>query len=92
MLKSATPPPQPSSPQTLNNLLVATLLGAALALVVTLVQERRDRRLRCADDVADLLDLPLLVEIPARGARRAGSAGQEAALPAPAAGSARLSA
>lgn len=92
VLKSATPPPQPSSPQTLNNLLVATLLGAAAALVVTLVQERRDRRLRCADDVAELLDLPLLVEIPARDARRAGSAGQDAALAAPAPGSARLSA
>jgi hypothetical protein len=48
------------------NLGVAALLGSVLALAVVLLQEQRNRRLRCADDVPELLDLPLLVEIPAR--------------------------
>lgn len=67
VLKAASPPALASSPQMDVNLGVAALLGSVLALVVTLVLEQRNRRLRCADDVPDLLDLPLLVEIPSRG-------------------------
>lgn len=66
VLKAASPPALASSPQMDVNLGVAALLGSVLALVVVLVQEQRNRRLRCADDVPELLDLPLLVEIPAR--------------------------
>jgi polysaccharide biosynthesis transport protein len=66
VLKTAAPPALASSPQMEVNLGVAALLGSVLALAVVLVQEQRNRRLRCADDVPELLDLPLLVEIPAR--------------------------
>ena len=73
ILKQATRPALPSSPQLDVNLGIAAVLGTVLALAATLVAELRDRRLRCADDVPELLDLPLLVEIPApnRGARSA---------------------
>ena len=71
VLKAASPPALAASPQMDVNLGVAALLGSALALVVVLVQEQRNRRLRCADDVPELLDLPLLVEIPARRAAAA---------------------
>jgi len=72
VLKAASPPALPSSPQMEVNLGVAALLGSVLALVVTLVMEQRNRRLRCADDVPELLDLPLLVEIPSRGGSSVG--------------------
>ncbi|MFM2053067.1 MAG: chain length determinant protein EpsF [Pseudomonadota bacterium] len=70
VLRQATPPAEPSSPRLGVNLGVAALLGTLLALAVTLAAELRNRRLHCADDVPELLDLPLLVEIPAQGARR----------------------
>lgn len=79
VLKTATPPALASSPQMDVNLGVAALLGSVLALVVVLVQEQRNRRLRCAEDVPELLDLPLLVEIPSR--QPAGGAGQGLSLP-----------
>jgi len=79
VLKTATPPALASSPQMDVNLGVAALLGSVLALVVVLVQEQRNRRLRCADDVPELLDLPLLVEIPSHN--RAGGAGRGLSLP-----------
>lgn len=64
VLKTASPPALPSSPKLLMNLSVATILGLALAVAAAMWREQRDRRLRDADDVAELLVLTLLVEIP----------------------------
>lgn len=71
VLKQATAPAQASSPLLGVNLGIAAVLGSVLALGATLLAELRDRRLRCADDVPELLGLPLLVEIPSprQGAR-----------------------
>jgi uncharacterized protein involved in exopolysaccharide biosynthesis len=64
ILKRATPPAKASSPQLDLNLMIAALLGSLLALVTVLGLELNNRRLRCAEDVDELLDVPLLVEIP----------------------------
>jgi chain length determinant protein EpsF len=76
VLKTATPPPKSSSRQFAVNLPVAALLGLVLAVAVAIWRELHDRRLRTAQDVQEVLDLPLLVEIPrARGPRPAGQVG-----------------
>lgn len=64
VLKVATPPALPTSPKPLVNLSVALILGLPLALAVVMFREQRDRRLRAGQDVQDVLELPLLVEIP----------------------------
>jgi polysaccharide biosynthesis transport protein len=63
ILKSATPPPAPSSSLMLN-LSVAALLGLLLGIARALFAERRDRRLRTIDDVTHLLRQPLLLALP----------------------------
>ncbi len=76
VLKSAAPPLEPSSRQFGVNLPAAALLGAVLAVALAILREMTDQRLRCADDVGDLLALPLLVEIPqGSGADRNSGAG-----------------
>lgn len=67
VLKRATAPALPSSPRLGFNLGLAAVLGTALALAWSLWRELRDRRLRDADDLASMLDLPLLVEVPHAG-------------------------
>ncbi len=64
VLKKAAPSALPSSPRLGFNLGLAAVLGGALALVWSLWRELQDRRLRDAEDLGPLLDLPLLVEIP----------------------------
>jgi polysaccharide biosynthesis transport protein len=74
VLKVATAPAEASSPRPGFSLTLAAILGTALAVAVALQRELRDRRLRRAQDVPELLGLPMLVEIPAadrRGPRRA---------------------
>lgn len=84
LLKTATPPARMSSRQYLLNLGVAGLLGLVFAVAVAIWREQHDRRLRCEQDVVELLELPLLVEIPDLPA---GATGSTAHIPA---GSRRL--
>lgn len=64
VLKTATPPPFPSSPRVKLNVALAVLLGAALALVTAVMRERLDWRLRADSDVFELLKQPLLGVLP----------------------------
>lgn len=64
VLKVATAPARASSPRLGFNLTLAAILGTALAVAVVLQSELRDRRLRSAQDVPEVLGLPMLVEIP----------------------------
>lgn len=64
VLKVATPPALPASPKPVVNLSVALILGLPLAVAAVMFREQRDRRLRAAQDVQEVLELPLLVEIP----------------------------
>lgn len=74
VLKTATPPAKMSSRQYALNLGVAGLLGLVFAIAVAIWREQQDRRLRSEQDVVELLELPLLVEIPDLPAGSAGLA------------------
>jgi succinoglycan biosynthesis transport protein ExoP len=67
VLKTATPPPFPSSPRVKLNVALAVLLGAALAIVTAVLRERLDWRLRADSDVFELLKQPLLGVLPDGG-------------------------
>lgn len=58
----ATPPPRPSRPRLLINLLFAVLLGGALGMVLPFVCEMLSRRVRCRDDLERDHGVPVLAE------------------------------
>jgi uncharacterized protein involved in exopolysaccharide biosynthesis len=60
VLRPAVEPTEPSSPKAVPYTLAAILLGAMLGLGVAYVLELIDRRVRCVDDVAGLLQMPVL--------------------------------
>ena len=64
VLKTAGPPPFPSSPRMSLNASIAILLGLALGLATAIVRERRDWRLRADADVFEILNQPLLGVLP----------------------------
>lgn len=64
VLAPATPPAKPSSPKVLMNMALAFVVGLVLAIGLALLGELMDRRLRTHEDVAGLLDLPVLGELP----------------------------
>jgi uncharacterized protein involved in exopolysaccharide biosynthesis len=67
VIKEASPPSNPSSPKTLLNAALAFALGAVLALLAAFGLEFMDRRIRGQDDVALLLSVPVIGEIPECG-------------------------
>lgn len=71
VLKTATPPPSPSSPQIWMNVSVAAVLGALLAVIVALGRERLDPRLRSEADVLEGLMQTMLVVLPKSSQRTA---------------------
>lgn len=72
VLAPATAPPTPSSPKIPLNMALALVMGLVLAVGLALLAELLDRRLRSHEDVAGILDLPVLGELPrpARSAHR----------------------
>jgi chain length determinant protein EpsF len=60
LLNEAVPALSPSGPQVWRNTSIAALLGGLLGLVIGLLAEMADRRVRTADDLADVLDAPVL--------------------------------
>jgi len=74
MLTQAVAPLQPASPRILFNLLLALFVGTLVAVLVALLLELRDRRVRSAEDAAGALDLLVLGVMPKPGAKaRSGS-------------------
>lgn len=69
-LTRAEAPTDPSSPRVVLNLLAATFGGMLLAVVVALLLELRDRRVRTLQDLHGLLDLPVIGVMPPPKARR----------------------
>ena len=63
VLKHATVPMSPSSPNLLKNVGASVVLGALLGLGLVLGREQLDRRLRTVDDVSELKQ-PMLVSLP----------------------------
>ena len=69
-LSQAEPPGEPSSPRLVLNLLLALFGGLLLAVVVALLLELRDRRVRTVQDLSAMLDLPVIGVMPRPKARR----------------------
>jgi capsular exopolysaccharide synthesis family protein len=61
--RSASPPADPVSPDTVRNTLVGALAGLLIGLVAAFVRERLDRRVHSARDLEPLLGVPLLGRI-----------------------------
>jgi len=69
VLTQATAPLQPSSPRIVLNSLMAVFVGTLLAVLLVLLLELRDRRVRNVDDVIAALGLPVLGTMPKPGAK-----------------------
>lgn len=69
LLAQATAPSQPSSPRILFNTLLSVFLGTLAGLVLALLLELRDRRVRSIDDAVEALELPILGVMPKPGSR-----------------------
>lgn len=65
LLAPATEPINPSRPKVFLNLLVSIFLGALLGVGAALMLEMVNRRVRSVDDLADVIDLPVLAIIAA---------------------------
>jgi len=63
ILSPATEPSSHSKPRVLLNLVVASFLGTLLGIGVALVLELGQRRIRSAEDLSLLLELPVLAEL-----------------------------
>ena len=70
ILNPATPPVKPSSPRVIFNTVLSFFLGGLLAMALSLLVERFDRRLRSREDINDL-DMPVLALINSRPAIKA---------------------
>lgn len=60
ILNPATPPIKHSSPKITINIVLSILLGSLLAVGFAIAAEMLDRRVRIAEDLVQLLDLPVL--------------------------------
>lgn len=63
VLNPAVPPIKHSSPKILINILLSIMLGALLAVGSAVVTEMLDRRVRSAEDLMQLLGLPVLANL-----------------------------
>lgn len=64
LLTAASEPNEPSSPRTLLNTVVSTVLGLLLAVGYVFMREMTDRRVRTLDDVSAGIGLPVLGALP----------------------------
>ncbi|MGY4830279.1 chain length determinant protein EpsF [Sphaerotilaceae bacterium SBD11-9] len=64
LLAAATEPTRHSSPNLTLNTLLAVFVGAMFAVAFALLRELRDRRLRGVQDVAQVLGIPVLGNLP----------------------------
>jgi polysaccharide biosynthesis transport protein len=62
-MNTAVAPLRPSSPRLLLNLLIAAFAGTLLGVAVALLLELANRRVRSAEDLSQMLDLPVLASI-----------------------------
>ncbi|MCP4832960.1 MAG: chain length determinant protein EpsF, partial [Gammaproteobacteria bacterium] len=63
VLSPAIPPQKPSSPDIMLNMLSAIFLGVLLSLILAVVTEILNRRIRTAEDVMELLDSKVLATV-----------------------------
>jgi Mrp family chromosome partitioning ATPase len=70
VVEPATPPTSPSSPRPLRNAMIAGFLALGLALAVVVLLARFDERIRDEDELAALMEVPVLARIPERARAR----------------------
>jgi len=70
ILSVAVEPVEPSSPRLVLNTIVSVVLGALVALIVALLLELFDRRVRSSDDLTELLETPVLGQLPGPDAKK----------------------
>jgi chain length determinant protein EpsF len=63
VLNPATPPLKHSSPKILINIVLSIFLGGLLAVGIAIATEMLDRRVRSADDISQLMALPVLAAL-----------------------------
>lgn len=63
VLNAATAPTAPSKPRVSFNVLVSTFLGTLMGVALAMMLELMNRRVRSAQDLAEVLDLPVLGSI-----------------------------
>lgn len=68
VLNPATPPPQPSKPRVILNILISLFLGTLLGAGIGFLVELLDRRVRSGQDIAGL-EIPVLAEVTKKGRR-----------------------
>jgi len=68
-LTQAVAPLEPATPRVFLNIILSVVIGLLLAVVVVLLLELRQRRVRSIGDVVAALDLPVIAVLPARGGR-----------------------
>jgi chain length determinant protein EpsF len=66
VLSPAIEPTEPYSPKKRINIAIAVFVGTLLGIIAALVSEMMDRRFRSRDDIAQLLELPILAELKSR--------------------------
>lgn len=66
IITPATAPGKPASPKKALVLPAGVVAGLVLGLIIAFVRDRRDKRIYAAADVPRLLDLPVLVNLPAK--------------------------
>lgn len=69
LANSATVPTGPIRPKPTLYALAAALLGLAAGIALAFMRERFDVRVRSAEEISALVDLPVLATVPVRGAR-----------------------
>ena len=72
ILNAASEPLEPSRPRILLNVLVAVFLGTLLGVGLALIRELGNRRVRSAEDLLEVIGLPLLAAIPRADKPRGG--------------------
>lgn len=63
ILSEAQPPAMPATPRVALNILLSVVLGSVLGIGLGLIAELLDRRLRSSDDLAQLLQVPVVALI-----------------------------
>lgn len=66
VLSPAIEPTVPYSPKKQINIAIAVFVGTLLGIIAALISEMMDRRFRSRDDIAQLLELPILAELKSR--------------------------
>ncbi|HRH17163.1 MAG TPA: chain length determinant protein EpsF [Aquabacterium sp.] len=70
ILSVAVEPTEASSPRLVLNTIIAVVLGALIAMIVALLLELFDRRIRSSDDLTELLETPVLGQLPGLDANK----------------------